>query len=298
MRACLLSKGESMEGKRYYWLKLKADFFASKEIKKLRKAGGDDCVLIYLKMQLASIQTDGCLSLDGIEDTAGAEIALELDEDPERVELTLSLLGKLGLAEVSDEAVTLPKVAESIGTETMDAGRKRAERAAIPDNVQTGADNVRTMSENVRKMSGQSPTEKEIEIDNRDREYKREKDKREKAPAARPSALASLIEAATESEAEREALRDFAEMRKTIKAPLTPSALKGIIEKVHKLGGDEETRIAILKQSIINSWRGVFPLHEDGGGGSRDRPPAKQSTSGQLDDFYRMSARWAQEGGA
>ena len=46
-----------MSENRYYWLKLKDDFFTSKRIKKLRNlAGGDTLTIIYLKMQLKSIK--------------------------------------------------------------------------------------------------------------------------------------------------------------------------------------------------------------------------------------------------
>ena len=45
--------------KKYYWLKLKKDFFNSKEMKKLRRiAGGDTYTVIYLKMQLVIRITD------------------------------------------------------------------------------------------------------------------------------------------------------------------------------------------------------------------------------------------------
>ena len=45
--------------KKYYWLKLKNDFFTSKEMKKLRKiAGGDTYTIIYLKLQLLSLQNE------------------------------------------------------------------------------------------------------------------------------------------------------------------------------------------------------------------------------------------------
>ena len=41
--------------KKYYWLKLKADWFSDKRIKKLRSiAGGDTYTIIYLKMMLLS----------------------------------------------------------------------------------------------------------------------------------------------------------------------------------------------------------------------------------------------------
>ena len=45
------------DNRKYYWLKLKDDFFKSRVIKKLRKiAGGDTYTIIYLKMQLLSIK--------------------------------------------------------------------------------------------------------------------------------------------------------------------------------------------------------------------------------------------------
>ena len=43
--------------KKYYWLKLKDDFFRDKKMKKLRNiAGGDTYTIIYLKMQLLSLK--------------------------------------------------------------------------------------------------------------------------------------------------------------------------------------------------------------------------------------------------
>ena len=70
--------------KRYYWLKLKDDFFTSKEIKKLRRvAGGDTYTIIYQKMLLLAMKSDGILTWTGLEDTFGEELALELDEKTE-----------------------------------------------------------------------------------------------------------------------------------------------------------------------------------------------------------------------
>ena len=46
--------------KRYYWLKLKADWFSDKRIKKLRSiAGGDTHTIIYLKMMVLSLKDGG-----------------------------------------------------------------------------------------------------------------------------------------------------------------------------------------------------------------------------------------------
>lgn len=60
-----------------------------------------------------------------------------------------------------------------------------------------------------------------------------------------------------------QAILDFINMRKTIKAPMTEKAINLTISKLNKLSQDTSTQIAILNQSIERSWRGVFDLKED-----------------------------------
>ena len=113
--------------KRYYWLKLKEGFFRDKAIKKLRRqAGGDTSVIIYLKMQLLAMKSDGILSWTGLEDSFAEELALDLDEEPDRVEVTLAYLLKTGLAEtMEDGSLFLPDVLENTGSEGASAQRWR-----------------------------------------------------------------------------------------------------------------------------------------------------------------------------
>lgn len=114
----------SKEEKRYYWLKFKDDFFSSKRMKKLRKLGAD-FMIIYLKMQLKSVKDGGKLSFIGIEDNIAQEIALDIDEDPDKVQLTLSYLQSCGLIEVTEDFVFMPYVATNTGSETASAQRVR-----------------------------------------------------------------------------------------------------------------------------------------------------------------------------
>ena len=111
-------------GKRYYWLKVREDFFESKRIKKLRKLG-EPCLVIYLKMQLKSLKTDGIIEWAHVEDDIVDELALDLDEPAEYVKRTLDFMVKQGLCEVTDEGqtFTLPYVAYNTGSET--AGTQR-----------------------------------------------------------------------------------------------------------------------------------------------------------------------------
>lgn len=119
-----------MAEKRYYWLKLKEDFFKDKAIKKLRKiAGGDTYTIIYLKMLLKAITQGNKLYWEGIEDTFADELALELDEDPENVKVTLSYVQRVGLIKVmNEEEFLLTQCEEMVGSETDAAKRKRLSR--------------------------------------------------------------------------------------------------------------------------------------------------------------------------
>lgn len=58
------------------------------------------------------------------------------------------------------------------------------------------------------------------------------------------------------------ALNDFAAYRKGIKKPMTDRAMELLIEKLYSLSTDTGDQIAILNQSIMNGWQGVFPLKE------------------------------------
>ena len=56
----------------------------------------------------------------------------------------------------------------------------------------------------------------------------------------------------------------FVEMRKKLKAPLTPYAEKLVIRELVKLKTAGHDPQACLDQSIMNSWRDVFPVRDKG----------------------------------
>ena len=55
-------------------------------------------------------------------------------------------------------------------------------------------------------------------------------------------------------------LKDFIVMRKTIKKPMTTKALELLLKNLDRLTNLEAEKIAILNQSIENSWQTVYPL--------------------------------------
>lgn len=150
--------------KKFYWLKLKNDFFNQKEIKKLRRiAGGDTYTIIYLKMQLLSLKDDGKIYFDGIEDSFAEELALDIDEDPKNVEITLLFLEKCGFIEKGqDDEYFLPQARESLGAETASAARVRKHR----NNVKTLQCNATVTNCNTEiELEKEIDIEKELEIE-------------------------------------------------------------------------------------------------------------------------------------
>lgn len=117
-----------MAEKRYYWLKLFDDFFSSKRIKKLRNlAGGDTYTIIYLKMQLKSLKDEGYLYFDGVMDDFAEELALDIDEKPEDVKITIQYLLSVGLLETNtdEEIYRLTYMDRVIGSESASTQRSR-----------------------------------------------------------------------------------------------------------------------------------------------------------------------------
>ena len=152
-----------MANKRYYWLKLYDDFFSSLRIKKLRKlAGGDTYLAIYLKMQLLAMKSGGILKWSGLEDDFTSELALELDEEPENIKVTLAYLLSCGLAETDDSInYFFPFAVSNVGSESTVAQRVRDYRKKAKEEALNETEN------NAVTPLLHCNTEKEIEKDTR-----------------------------------------------------------------------------------------------------------------------------------
>ena len=163
-------------GKKYFWLKLKADFFTSRAMKKLRRiAGGDTYTIIYLKLQLLSLKDEGLLFYEGVEPTFYEEMALALDEDAENVKVTLIFLENMGLIEKKNEhEYILTEVPYLIGSETDKAElmrKKRAKEKALTGNNVT--DTLPPVTNCYTEIEKEKEREKEKEIETEKSESKK-----------------------------------------------------------------------------------------------------------------------------
>ena len=140
------------QNKRYYWLKLKKDFFESKMIKVFKTLkNGNEMIIAFLKIQLHSLENDGYIYFENMMPTFYEELAVAIDENAELTEQILNLLIRFKAIEQIDEnTYYLSIIEDCIGSETKAASRKRDERSRARDGQ-------------CRTESGQCHTEKEIE---------------------------------------------------------------------------------------------------------------------------------------
>lgn len=124
--------------KRFWWLKLKEGYFNSEGMRRLRKqAGGEVFTIIYLKMQLASLRTDGVLSYNGYDETFAKEIAFAINEDVDNVANAIAILRRYKLVEdITDTSFFMPEAVSNTGSECDSAARVRRlrERKALQSN--------------------------------------------------------------------------------------------------------------------------------------------------------------------
>lgn len=64
------------------------------------------------------------------------------------------------------------------------------------------------------------------------------------------------------SDALKDTLKDFIDMRKTIKKPMTSKALELIINKLRKMSNSEQEQIDLLNESIEKGWQSVYPSNK------------------------------------
>lgn len=159
-----------MSIKTFKWLKLYNNFFIEPKIKKLRKiAGGDTYTCIFLKMMLASINSDGILEFEGIETTMEAELALKLDEDETNIRVVLAFLQSQNIAQIEKNIIIFQNILDLIGEETESAVRMRKMRqknrqqfllASHCDGAVTGL-----LHDSAQPVTTEEELEKELEKD-------------------------------------------------------------------------------------------------------------------------------------
>ena len=106
------------------------------------------------------------------------------------------------------------------------------------------------------------------EINTKELKKERKKGEEQKKSPSRKGEIKSttyewLIDEFTDNEELKATIYEYIKMRKLSKAPMTDRALRLALNKLSELASDESNQIKILEQSIMNCWKGLFPLKDE-----------------------------------
>lgn len=235
-----------MAEKRYYWIKLKTDFFDLPTIDwLLSQKNGCEYIVLYQMLCLKTANNNGMMA-NGI-----GEMLIPYDVekivrdtkyfDFDTVTVALELFKKLGLVyKAENDVLHITGIDQMVGSETYKAKLMRRKRAE-------------------QKQSGNNVTEllpkcyTEIEKD-KDKEIEKDKDKEKK------ETFVSIVDSYTDNHELKASLNDFIEMRKKMKG-FTTRALKLELNELDKIAIDDLTKIDVVNQSVMNSWKSFYPIH-------------------------------------
>lgn len=239
------------ESKRYYWIKLKTEFFDLPTIDwLLSQKNGCEYIVLYQMLCLKTANNNGAMANSIGEMLIPYDIEKIVRDtkyfDFDTVTVALELFKKLGLIYQADNNVLhISGIDEMVGSETSSAKRVREHRKnkALQCNTNVTPNNALCNTE----------IEKDKEID-KELEIEQEKDKKE--------TYVSIIADYSSNEDLKKALLDFVEMRQKMKG-FTTRGLKLALNKLDELALDDLTKIDIVNQSVMNSWKSFYPIHSN-----------------------------------
>lgn len=253
------------DSKRYFWVKLKKDFFQQHQIKVLKALpNGRLYALIYLELLAESVSHEGKLRFSNILPYDNVTLGAVIDEDPDNVKSALEWLQKLGMVEIlDDQTLYLSQVKLLLGSETGQTIRKN--RAKLD-----GGKIYPAITEDLPQRL--EIRDKRLEI--RDKEIYKESEDFVFEEQKPKETFASKVENFTQNEELRSALRDFIEMRKKSKGAFTLRAMDLALNTLTKITTDEETQIEVVNRTIENGWKSFFPLN----GGNKKKETIEEKT--------------------
>lgn len=153
--------------KRYYWLKLKRDFFKRHDIRIIEDMpNGKDYILFYLKLLCESVDHEGGLRFSDEIPYNEEMLATITNTNIDVVRSAIRLFAQLKMMEILDDGTYyMREVNKMLGSETAWAEKKRVYRATHPVLLPSHEDNVLAMSDKSKSKRKSKSKEKDIEIE-------------------------------------------------------------------------------------------------------------------------------------
>lgn len=275
------------DNKKYYYLRLKDNFFDSDELKILESMkDGYLYSNILLKLYLRSLKNDGKLifneripySADMLSSITGHQVGT--------IKQALTIFKDLGLIDVLDNgAIYMLDIQNFIGKGSSEADRKREYRQRIEEertNVQT----------NLRQISEKSPPEIEIELE-KDIEIEKEihssaKSTTTKRKRFEKPTLSQITQYCLErnNNVNAEQFYDYYESNGWKVGKNAMKDWKACVRTWERNGYDRPIKKKNNKQDTLNDMRDL--MNEYGGVNEQSNEPSTEDTGSTIDIEYRV----------
>ena len=259
------------DGKKYYWLKLKKDFFKRHDIMILESMpNGKEYALLYMKLLLESIDHDGTLRFNDSIPYNENMLSTITSTNIDIVRTAMKVFQQLKLVEIyDDETIYMTEVNKMLGCETAWAEKKRQYRLNKEDNVTNlslpSPIDVRQEIELEKEIELELDTEKEI-----DKDF----NTNSKSKANKPKQLDidQQLYASGYDDDVLQYISDYIDMRKSIKKPMSSGSVKHFLNALKRLPDQRPAYLMkALEISILRNYLSVFEIKNE-----RDLPPEEK----------------------
>ena len=277
------------DNKKYYYLRLKDNFFDSDELKILESMkDGYLYSNILLKLYLRSLKNDGKLVVNDRIPYNAEMLASVTGHQVGTVKQALSIFRDLGLIDVLENgAIYMLDIQNFIGKGSSEADRKREYRQRI----ETDKTNVQT---NLRQISEKSPPEIEIELE-KDIEIEKEKEIHSSAKSTttkrkrfeKPS-ISDIKQYCIErnNNVNAEQFFDYYESNGWKVGKNSMKDWKAAVRTWERSEYRKPTQKKNSKQDAINDLRDL--MNEYGGVNEQSNEPSTEDTGSTIDIEYRV----------
>ena len=275
------------DNKKYYYLRLKDNFFDSDELKILESMKeGYLYSNILLKLYLRSLKNDGKLVVNERIPYSADMLASVTGHQVGTIKQALSIFKDLGLIDVLDNgAIYMLDIQNFIGKGSSEADRKREYRQRI----EIDRTNVKT---NLRQISDKSTPEIEIELE-KDIEIEKEIDSSAKSTTTKRKrfekpTLSQITQYCLErnNNVNAEQFYDYYESNGWKVGKNAMKDWKACVRTWERNGYDKPIKKKNNKQDTLNDMRDL--MNEYGGVNEQSNEPSTEDTGSTIDIEYRV----------
>lgn len=278
--------------KRYYWLRLKRDFFKRHDIQIIESMeNGKDYILFYLKLLCESVDHEGNLRFSEQIPYNEKMLSTITNTNVDIVRRAIEIFSELGMMDVLDDGtIYMNEVQKMIGSETYWAEKKRIQREReqllLLDNVQQQSNESQTCPSKSKSIEIdidiEKEKEKEIETESRDRvNYQHIADMYNATCVSFPR-LTSLSDARKKAIKARLKTHTIDEFQLMFEKAEASNFLKGANDRNWSATFDWMIKDSNMAKILDGNY--------DNKSGSKTNKVANQ-----LEQSYEMMSQWAQE---